>query len=804
MKKTKFVTGLWCVALALMAIIGSASAIPSINVEPASNSVIPGQNFTVNIAVNPDTSSVYSGSFKLLFNPAMLKANKKAIQGAFLTQDGESSIVIVNKFDNINGTIDYGETRAGVLTGVNTAGNIASIEFHVLETAKAGMSSNLGLTEVSLVEVVNDNPVEIPSVNVNNGSAVIPCNVTVKITSPAQNEVLHSKTVNVKYVESGCVNTVSHADLQLDNGAVIHDNDNDGNYTINDAALGAHQLKVWLVDTNEVKLNGAEDVVDFSIALKSPKISVIPASQNAYIGDTVTVQIQVNPDSLEVYGGQFDLSYVASKLNATSIVKGPFLTQDGASSIVVTKKCDNSINKCEYGETRIEVTNGVTTTGILATITFRADALGTVLLNLGNVSFANPDAAPIEGIVVTNGEVKIIEEPQAFVAITLPLEGEEIQGQTIAVKYNETGYLAKVSHADLKLDNGAIIHDSDNDGNYVFNNVAYGAHTVQVWLVNSAEAKVNVGYDVVNFTNVAPKFGPKLNVTPAYSIVHAGDIIKINITLNPDTKKSYAAAVKLNFDTTMLEALNVVQGAVLSQDGADTIVGTKKFDNVLGTAEYSESRAATDTGILNPGTLFQIWFKVKSVPRGSIGIIDLVSGDVLSPDLLAIPGVTLNDGKVEIPLNVLPVAIAKTSHLYNTVGYKVYLNGSESYDPDGSIVKFEWEFDDGTANGLGPVVNHVYSAYRWNGSAYQPYIVKLTVTDNDAAVSSQTIEIVPWMAGDTNGDGKVDIIDLATIGKSWNTKYPDVKYSDGADMNNDNAVNVLDLVILGLNWGNVA
>jgi hypothetical protein len=291
-------------------------------------------------------------------------------------------------------------------------------------------------------------------------------------------------------------------------------------------------------------------------------------------------------------------------------------------------------------------------------------------------------------------------------------------------------------------------------------------------------------------------------VTPDYSSVRPGDIIRINITLNPDTLESYAASVKLSFNKSMLEVLNLYEGDVLKQDGAATIVGNRKFDNVLGTVEYAESRAGTDTGVVNEGTLFQILLLVKPVPRSSVGEIDLTSGIILDQDLNTIAGVTLNDGIVEFPPNQVPVAIAKTNHSENNVGYNVYLDGSDSYDPDGYLDSYEWDFDDGKPHEFGPKVKHVYGKHKWNGTAYESYNVRLVVKDNEGAVSETSISITPWIAGDTNGDGDVNIIDLARMGKSWNTHSGDPKYSDGTDINNDDVVNILDLVILGLNWGN--
>jgi PKD repeat protein len=65
-----------------------------------------------------------------------------------------------------------------------------------------------------------------------------------------------------------------------------------------------------------------------------------------------------------------------------------------------------------------------------------------------------------------------------------------------------------------------------------------------------------------------------------------------------------------------------------------------------------------------------------------------------------------------------------------TEGVLIIFNGSGSYDPDGSIVSYAWDFGDGnTATGKTPT--HTYAQ---NGT----FTVKLKVTDNDGAINTST------------------------------------------------------------------
>ena len=66
----------------------------------------------------------------------------------------------------------------------------------------------------------------------------------------------------------------------------------------------------------------------------------------------------------------------------------------------------------------------------------------------------------------------------------------------------------------------------------------------------------------------------------------------------------------------------------------------------------------------------------------------------------------------------------------------VIFNASESYDLDGLIIGYEWDFGDGTI-GYGKVVNHSYS----QGGKYT---VTLTVIDNKNALDSINKNIIVW------------------------------------------------------------
>ncbi len=93
-------------------------------------------------------------------------------------------------------------------------------------------------------------------------------------------------------------------------------------------------------------------------------------------------------------------------------------------------------------------------------------------------------------------------------------------------------------------------------------------------------------------------------------------------------------------------------------------------------------------------------------------------------------GATASTTAVKTVLNRLPFAVFTESAETVYIGETITFNASESYDSDGYIVDYFWDFGDGS-NATGVVVSHAYS---YNGT----YTVTLTVTDDDGATAPAT------------------------------------------------------------------
>jgi len=148
-------------------------------------------------------------------------------------------------------------------------------------------------------------------------------------------------------------------------------------------------------------------LIQTSLAMPGPKISVEPPYLQVSPGEKFTVNITIYPEGEEIFGAQYDLYFDPDLLNATSQTKGTFLSQDGVGTTKIRDKINNTLGKIEYGEIRMSVEHGVATPGVLATITFNAKTPGTSSLNLSDVILSDPGAQPIPGVLVNNGTCDI-------------------------------------------------------------------------------------------------------------------------------------------------------------------------------------------------------------------------------------------------------------------------------------------------------------------------------------------------------------------------------------------------------------
>jgi hypothetical protein len=140
-------------------------------------------------------------------------------------------------------------------------------------------------------------------------------------------------------------------------------------------------------------------------------VNVSPEVTISSPGAKFVINITIEPNSCEVYAGQFNLYYNATVLETINITQGPFLNRDNASTQVIKNEINNTIGRIRYAETRKETHEGVTEPGTFASILFVVKdtaEIGNTSLDLGTVKLSDPNETSIS--LVVNGGIVMIEE----------------------------------------------------------------------------------------------------------------------------------------------------------------------------------------------------------------------------------------------------------------------------------------------------------------------------------------------------------------------------------------------------------
>jgi chitinase len=105
-----------------------------------------------------------------------------------------------------------------------------------------------------------------------------------------------------------------------------------------------------------------------------------------------------------------------------------------------------------------------------------------------------------------------------------------------------------------------------------------------------------------------------------------------------------------------------------------------------------------------------------------------------------------------------------------------------------SIIYYVWNFGDGNITStMNPIVYHKYSS-RGN------YTVTMTVMDAQGRTDDITQTVtVSGLIGDVNGDGKIDMKDIARVAKHFGEHVGDPAWDPVCDINGDGKVDMKDI-----------
>jgi len=152
----------------------------------------------------------------------------------------------------------------------------------------------------------------------------------------------------------------------------------------------------------------------------------------------------------------------------------------------------------------------------------------------------------------------------------------------------------------------------------------------------------------------------------------------------------------------------------------------------------------------------------SAAPASDVSMISFVNGLREETVVVMVDDLLIQRDQAVGPYNLPPVASFTVAPQYAYVGDPVTFDASESYDPDGTIVEWGWEYGDGTEGG-DMIISHPFSAAGL-------YTTTLTVRDNQGATDTATSTVVVLEPGNETSwtflvyeDGDNNLEDVALL-----------------------------------------
>lgn len=271
-----------------------------------------------------------------------------------------------------------------------------------------------------------------------------------------------------------------------------------------------------------------------------------------------------------------------------------------------------------------------------------------------------------------------------------------------------------------------------------------------------------------------------------------------NLTLNNNTVNDALVGIEVvNPDGTSIVIRTVATGDISGKNWLIEILSVTPCDQ-YGNPKYT----------FNVGTLcfFNVTVKNNDIEIRNIFISVNIYDSTNTP--IGLTGFQAqiyanSTGQVILSLPLPKTAVNGKAKAYANIYSLRPKQGGKPYGPEGSA---EFNITGSKAVGTSPpppqtpngnfYISFRIPAYGVAGT-YQAFATSMY--NGYTAVAEKAFLVkVP---GDTNGDFKVDVIDLATMGVAWWSTPSSPNWNPACDFNQDNRVDVSDLSILGRYWG---
>jgi PKD repeat protein len=441
-------------------------------------------------------------------------------------------------------------------------------------------------------------------------------------------------------------------------------------------------------------------------------ISVEPPTSSGAPGETFNVNVTVT-NVTDLYEWKILIRFNSTILNATSLVRGPFLEKAGLTSWQVWEMyhpgepyevINNTMGYIIVGDTLMPPlpSNGATGNGTLVTITFIVKAKGATLLSfdreLTGLTTEPPTPYDIVDGVFDNREPPFLPPVASFYAEPPVAEVDETITLNASASYDPDAWL--LSYEWDFGDNTTKIYKGEN----------LTAITTHVYDQNGT---YTVNLTVTDYDNLSDS-----TITNVTVLVH--NIAITSLTAFPDTVNIGEPA-----------SINVT---VANDGDVSETFNVTTYWNIGALSEMIKTRRVENLENGTSITLTLTWDTTDIFAGTGIYTISANATEVLHE--IDTDDNTFSDSKVTVIKHGAPVANFTYLPSKPKPDAEVTFT-STSNDEDGYIVSWDWNFDDGNT-ASGEEINHTFTTVG-------TYRVTLTVEDNNGTRNTvwKPVEVLP-------------------------------------------------------------
>ena len=440
-------------------------------------------------------------------------------------------------------------------------------------------------------------------------------------------------------------------------------------------------------------------------------VRVDPPDISATLYDTVSINIAI--DNVEsMYGYEFKLYWNTSILQCTqwnyttkTWIQDPSTPPWPSSSVFVAL---HKIDDMPDGRTRywivltaLSPASPVSGSFTVATLSFNVTGVGETSLDLSDTVLGNQIGIPIshniaDGFLRTFvHDVAVLKvQPDSYSII----QNSSVRIEVEVVNYGNVPESFTVSAYYNKTDTGVV----NAIGVQNVENLAVMAKKKILFLWKTTDVDGGFYQIFANTSLVEDEFDPSNN-----------QLIDGIIEVASEVRHDVAIAA-LTANTTILAVGEIasIEVVVINQGIID--------ENNLSLTVYYNSTLLEKVSVpvIYSGSTERCYFNWSTADK--LGDYSLRANVTLLQDET---NTTNNERTIALVVTQTPIAEFTISPVEPSVNQKVTFNASASYDPDGSIVDYAWDFGDNTYPSYGVVVKHGFSK---EGT----FEVRLTVTDN--------------------------------------------------------------------------